>query len=319
LWVTTAPYSGDSGDTALSAGKKEIVMEKTEITKLPEGMSSEELDALTTGEEEPEVIAQEPATEEESPPAEESVEDETKPEETPVEEPEVELSETEQQLVAKDSVIGDFRRKLRDQELKNARLEGELEARKSTQTPKEESKSPLEIAEADYIKQYGNLDGFAMDGELYRQQRAFDDKQAAEKTAKTQEEQARNSMNRSVAELQSGELSPEKVGNGLDFKSVVALGQNYLDKADLLKIDLISRRDGIPAGVRKTYELCKQAILEANNEDTKLLQNAMKSKSQPKPKKPTDIDALTTEGEDTNTGGAETDTHNQSLINFLFD
>lgn len=297
--------------------------EKTEITALPEGMSSEELDALTTGEEEkkPEVIAQEvsDATEESSP-AEESVKDEKKAEEAAVEEePEVELSETEKQIVAKDAVIGDFRRKNRDLEIEKARLEGEIEARKSTQTTGEGPKSPLEIAEAAYIKEYGSLEGFAMNGELYRQQRAFDDKQVADKTAIKQEEQAITTMNRAVETLQAGDLSPEKVGDGLDFKSIVALGKNYVDKADLLKIEIISHRDGIEAGVRKTYELCKQAILAANNADTKLLQNAMKSKSQTKPKKTTDIDALTTGGEDENTGEAETDTHSQRLTNFMFD
>jgi len=323
------PFSDRLNETGygLSAGKKEIVMDKTEITSMPDGMSSEELDALTTGEEQetPEVIAQEAldATEEESLPAEESVKDETKPEETP--EPEPELSETEQQLVAKDSVIGDFRRKNRDLELEKARLEGELVARKSIQAPGE-PKSPLEIAEAAYIEQYGNLVGFAMDGQLYRQQKAFDDKQVADNTAKTEEERAITAMNKSIKDLQSGDLSPEKVGSGLDFRSIVELGKNYLDKADLYKIELISHRDGIPAGVRKTYELCKQAILEANNEDTKLLQNAMRSKPQPKPKepkpkepkKPTDIDALILEGEDEITGEAETDTHNQRLTNFIF-
>ena len=298
-------------------------MDKTEITSMPDGMTSEELDALTTGEEEekPEVIAD--ATAEESLPAEEPVKDETKLEETPViEEPE--LTETEQQLVAKDSKIGEFRRKNRDLELDNARMQGELEARKSIKAP-EEPKSPLEIAEAAYLEKYGNLEGFAMDGELYRQQRAFDDKQVAVKTAKTEEEQAITTMNKSIESLQSDELSPEKVGSGLDFRSIVELGKHYLDKADLYKIELISHRDGIPAGVRKTYELCKQAILEANNEDSKLLQNAMKSKSQPKPKetkepkKPIDIDALILEGEDAETGEAEKGTHNQRLTNFIFE
>ena len=289
--------------------------EKTEITNLPEGMSSEELDALTTGEEEekPEVLAQEAldATEEESPPAEEPVKDETKAEETTVDE--------KAEVDPKDAVIGDFRRKLRDEEIRTARLEGELEARKSIQAATgEKPKSPLEIAEAAYLEENSSLEGFAMNGELYRQQSAFDAKQVSDKTAKTQEEQAITTMNRSVAFLQAGDLSPEKVGAGLDFKSVVALGKNYIDKADLLKIEIISHRDGIDAGVRKTYELCKAAILAANNEDSKLLQNAINSKSQTKPKKATDIDALTTGGDDAIKGEAETDTHSQRLTNFVF-
>ena len=296
--------------------------EKTEITSMPEGMSSEQIDALTTGEEteKPEVIAQEAltATEKdvESAPAEESVKDE-KPEEEP-EEPE--LSETEQQLIAKDSKIGEFRRKNRELEIEKARLEGELQARKSLQTP-EETKSPLEIAEAKYFEENGNLEGFVMSGELYRQQKTYDDNQATEQTTKTQKEQALTTMNRAVDKLQSGDLSPETVGAGLDFKTVVAIGKNYVDEADIKKIEIVSHRYGVEAGVKKTYELCKQAILDANNEDTKLLQNAMRSKTQPKPKKETkatDIDALTTDGEDTDTGEAEEETHSQRLTNFIF-
>jgi len=279
--------------------------EKTEITSMPDGMSSEELDALTTGEE-PEVVAQE-ATEVESPPAEEP----------PVkEEPEPELSEYEKQLMAKDAKIGDFRRKNRDLEIEKAKLEGELQAR---QAPPESQKSPLEIAEAEYLEQYGSLDGFAMGGDLYRQQKAFEDKQVSEKTAKTDKEKALTTMDREVNSLQSGDLSPDKVGDGADFKSVIDLGKHYLYPSDLLKIEETSHRDGIPAGVRKTYELCKAAILAANNSDTTLLRNAMKVKSQPKPKeKPIDIDALTTEGNDAEQGEAEEDTHSQRLTNFIF-
>jgi len=295
--------------------------EKSEIAAMPEGMSSEELDALTTGEEveKPEVIAQEATTEEKPSLAEESVEKKDEKEVEEVKETvEKKAEEVEEKVDPKDAVIGDFRRRNRDLELEKARLEGELATRKSLQATDEKPKSPLEIAEADYLAQNGTLEGFAMNGELYRQQRNFDDKQAVEKTAKTQEEQAIFTMNKEVDSLQSGDLSPAKVGDGLDFKSVIALGKGYLDKADIMKIEITSHREGIPASVRKTYELCKQAVLAANNEDTKLLQNAI-SKSQTKPKKETtDIDALTTEDEDKIKGEAENDTPNQRIINFLF-
>lgn len=296
--------------------------EKTEITSMQDGMSSEDIDALTTGEEQekPEVLAQE-ATEQESPPAEESVKDETKPketEETPVEEPEPELSETEQQLRAKDSKIASMKHQNRELEIERARLEGELEARKSLQTPEEKPKSPLEIAEAAYLEINGTLEGFSMDGELYRKQRAFDDEQEAKQTAATEQEKKKTAMDRAVKSLQADELSVEKMGAGLDFNSVVGLGQHYLDKADMMKIEIVTNRDGVDAGVRKAYELCKAAILAANNSDSRLLQNAIESKSQPKPKKQTDIDALTTEGEDADTGEAEEDTHSQRLTDFIF-
>ena len=316
-------------DTALSAGKKEIIVDKDEITKMPQGMSSEELDALTTGEEveEPEVLAQEAldATKEESSPAEETVEKE--PEEKVEEEPKVEpekepeLSESEQQIVAKDAKIGEFRRKNRDLELDKARLQGELETRKELQVETRETpKSPLELAEKAYIEETGSLDGFAMSGALYRQQRDFDNAQAATKTATEKEEQSKIDMDRSVKSLQNDEMSVDKMGDGLDFNSVVGLGQHYLDKADLLKIEIVSKRDGIEAAAKKAYEICKQAILDANNSDSKLLKDAI-SKAQTKPKvkkKPTDIDALTTEDEE-KTGEAEagTQTDNQRLSNFI--
>ncbi len=294
--------------------------EKSEITNLPEGMSSEELDALTTGEEVEKTdeagLAKEAleATEEESSPAEEPVKDEKTEEEAPEEEkPEVD---------PKDAVIGDFRRQNRELDLKNARLEGELEARKSMATTAAEPvKSPLEKAEAAYVEENGDLDGFAMNGELYRQQRAFDDEKVAKKSATEKEEQSQTTMARSVTALQQGEFSAEKVGAGLDFNSIVSLGQGYLDKADLMKIEIISTRDGVEAATRKAYELCKDAILAAGNEDSKLLKNAINiqsKKSQTKPKKEkTDIDALTTEGEET-PGETETDTASKRLVDFIF-
>lgn len=306
-------------------------MDKDEITKLPDGMSSEELDNFTTSEDEEseqtdENLAQEAldatATEEESSddPAEESVTDETAAEET--EETVSESDEKKAKVDPKDAVIGDFRRqvrerdiKLREQEIETARLQGELTARKSMQTEAEAPiKSPLDLAEEAWLKDPdndGTLDDFAMTGKLYREQRVFD-KAADSKTAEgKQTDTASIAMDKSVKALQADEFSSEKAGEGLDFKTVVALGQRYLDEADLLKIKITSDRDGVDAGVRKAYGLCKDAILAAGNEDSKLLQNAIdikgKSKSQPKPKKkPTDIDALTTEGEDTNTGEAET-------------
>lgn len=305
-------------------------MDKDEITKMPQGMSSEELDALTTGEEieQPEVSAQEVATEE-TPPAEESVETEAEkvakeaieekpPVEEKPEEPEAELSEVEKQLIAKDSVIGGMRRKNRDLELKFAKIEGELEARKSIQVEaKAPEKSPLELAEADYFEQNSSMTGFAMDGGLYRKQKAFDDKQAAEKAAAAQSEQATTVTGRTAEKLQADDFSVEKVGEGLDFNTVVGIGQHYLDKADLMKIQIVNDRDGNEVALRKTYELCKEAILAANNTDSQLLKIAIsKSQTKPKTEKP-DIDALTTKGEDENKGEAEKGTQDNRLYEFV--
>lgn len=307
-------------------------MEKSEITEMPEGMSSEALDKLTTEGDVEQTkdadLAQEAldATEESSPAGESAAPPtqsvrragDVAAEET---EEEPELSETDQQLRAKDSKIAAMKHSNRDLELDNARLQGELEARKSLGVKTEEVKSPLEIAEAAYSEENeGSTDGFAVNGELYRLQKAFEDKQDADKTEASGYERSKTAMDRSVASLQTGELSVEKVGEGLDFHSVVGLGKNYLDKADLMKIEIVSQRDGVDAAVKKTYELCKQAILGANNTDTKLLQNALavKGKPQTKPKKkePTDIDALTTGGEDTS--AVEQETHSKRLTDFIF-
>jgi hypothetical protein len=315
-------------------------VEKSEITKMPEGMSSEELDELTTdetvaddavvssSEAKPDEakLAQEAldATGAESPPAGESVEDDT----TTTERAEEETPKGEEKPEAdpKDAVIGDFRRKLRDQELETARLQGELQARKDLQTKAEEPppKSPLELAEAAYIEENGDLDGFAMTGSLYRQQKAFDDEQAAKKAATKEQTQTSNAGVQAENELQQGDLSVEKMGEGLDLQSVAKVGQKYLTRGDTVDIaDMVQTR-GYAAALKETYKRMRARTLEAGGEDAKILQNAIKNakkgKSQTKPKKQgnTDIDALTTEGEDEVKGEAETtETHSQRLANFI--
>ena len=315
--------------------------EKSEITNLPEGMSSEELDNFTTGEDAEQTgdseLAQEAldATElEESSPAEESVEtdDETKPAEEKTSEPE----EKKPDVDPKDAVIGGMRREAREAkerahaaELKSARLEGELEARKSvqakTETPVE--KSPLEIAEAAYIEENGDLEGFAMNGELYRKQRAFD-KTADEKVATTDKHQQVNaSAIQAETDLQEGDLSTGKMGQGLDLQTVAGIGTAYLTKGDRLDIaDMVQTR-GSKTALKEAYRIMVRRTLAADNEDSKLLQNAINTskkkvtKTQTKPNKEQgkpDIDALTTEGEDADTGEAETDTHSNRLTNFIF-
>lgn len=304
--------------------------EKTEITNLPEGMSSEELDALTTGEESEQTednLAQEAldatATKEESSPAEESVEDETT-EET---EEEASVEKEKPEVDPKDAVIGDFRRKLRDQELETARLEGELKARKSIQTTTEApEKSPLEIAEAAFAEaNEGSLEGFAMDGELYRKQRAFDKVADAKAATAEKQSQVNTVAIQAETDLQEGDLSAEKMGQGLDLQTVEGIGNQYLTRGDRLDIvDMIKTR-GSKSALKEAYKIMVRRVLAANNEDSKLLQNAIdakgKSKTQPKPKKPkgqTDIDALITEGEDVDTGEAETETVSKRLTDFVF-
>ncbi len=314
-------------------------MDKTEITELPEGMSSEELDRFTTGEEieqTDETLAQEALdatatdteTESSDTPAEESAADKTAAEDDKSEQEkttESELSETDQQLRAKDSKIASMKHENRDLAIEKARLEGQLEARESIATKAEApEKSPLEIAEAAYIEEKGDLEGFAMNGDLYRQQRAFD-KAADEKTATTDsQQQGSNTAIQAENELQEGDLSSEKMGQGLDLKTVEGIGNQYLTRGDRLDVlDMVKTHGSKPA-LKEAYKIMIRRTLAAGNEDSKLLQNAInikgkiKSKSQPKPKKePINIDALTTEGEDGITGEAEAETHSSRLANFI--
>ncbi len=304
--------------------------EKTEITNLPEGMSSEELDKLTTEDESDDTgLAEEAlaATEDESSPAEESVEtDETKKaeEETPAKEEKPEADE-KPEVDPKDAVIGGMRRDNRDLRIEKARLEGELEARKSLQTTTEPPpKSPLEIAEAAYIEENGDLDGFAMSGKLYREQKAFDDKQAVDRATTDGQQQVNNTAIQAENELQEGDLSAEQMGQGLDLQTVAGIGTQYLTAGDKLDIANLVKTHGGKAALKTAYKVMVRRTLAASNEDSKLLQNAINikagKKSQPKPKKPKgkpDIDALTTEGEDEVKGEAETETRSKRLLDFL--
>ncbi len=312
---------------------------KSEITNLPEGMSSEELDKLTTGEDVEQVedteLAQEAldATDEKSSPAEESVDtDETDTEEKTSEEEDKSKTEadTKVKVDPKDAVIGEKRRENRELALENARLEGQLEARKELQTTKDETsvpKSPLEIAEAAWLADPDNvdsLDGFAMNGDLYRKQRTFDKEQDAKETAIRDKKQSDNTLNQAVETLQTGDLSVAKTGQGLDLQSVSAIGEKHLTKGDMVDIKDIAESRGKTAAIKEAYKIMVRRTIAAGGEDAKLIKNAIntksKSKSQTKPEKTKeklDIDALTTEGDDTDTGEAETDTQSQRLANFV--
>lgn len=293
---------------ALSAGKKENIVDKEEITNLPEGMTSEELDALTTGEDPPEKVEQDLAQEAlnaTDSPAEETV-SETEEEE---------LSEDQQQLRAKDSKIASQKHELKERDLENARLLGQIEARKELAAPEVPVKSPLEIAEAAYLEEHDDLEGFAMSGKLYRVQKAFEDEQTATKVAASEQTRGNNAAVQAEDELLTGELSEEQRGKGLDLKTVTGIGKQYLTRGDILDIQDTAQSRGEKAALKVAYDRMVQRTLAAGNEDSKLLKSAI-SKSQTKPKKEkTGIDALTTAGEEK--GEAEEDTHSSRLANFV--
>lgn len=295
--------------------------DKTEIMNLKAGMSSEELDAFTTEGEEDDTLTKEVATDEtpagESASEEKTVEVEEKPEEKPEEE-----TYEQTQLRAKDQKIASVKREKHELELENARMQGELKARQELQKSEAPVKSPLQKAKEAYIAENDNLEGFTMTVDLYEEQEAFKEEKRIKQASADKAAESQNATGNFVEELQSEEISAEKVGKGLDFKSVVLSGQHYLDQADLMKIQLVSKSKGQKAGLKKAYDLCKEAILAQNedNHDKILLKAAIVQagkKSQTKPKEKTDIDALTTEGEDAPTGEAEKETVNPRLANFL--
>jgi hypothetical protein len=312
------------------------VSDKDKIMEMPEGKSSEEIDAIMMegeeGEEEfkaDQNLAQEAleATEAESP-AEKSVEDEKAEEETPeakeevvVEESSEKLSEEQQQLRAKDSKIASMKHQTRDLELENAKLQGELQARKElqTQTVTESPKSPLELAEAAYIKEFGELpeEGLPMSSDLYRKQKAFDDEQAAKTASTDNQQRVSNAGIQAESELQTGELSAEQMGQGLDLQTVAGIGTQYLTKGDRVDIADIVQARGSKAGLKEAYNIMVRRTLAAGNEDSKLLQNAIAIKAKGKTvtqkktlKTEKDVDELTTEGE------AESEEINPRLAGF---
>lgn len=326
-------------DTALSAGKKEIVVDKSEIKEMPEGKSSEEIDAIMMEGEEVDEINQPDKVEEkentdlakealeeaaqESSPAEESVETEVEPkaedETTAEEKPKPEVD-------PKDAVIGDFRRKLRDKELENARLEGELKARSDLKKPEvvvEEKKSPLEVAEAEYIEEFGDLKGFAVSSNVLREELAFRDERTATEAAVSNKKTSDNNLQRAAEELQEDEFSPQKAGEGLDLQSMTKIGEKHLTEGDLVDIANTAKQKGLKVAVKQYYQKMVDRTLASGGKDAKLLQAAIdakkgKSQTEPEKKKKTDIDALITDGEDDNTGEAEQETHSRQLTNFVF-
>lgn len=295
--------------------------DKTEIMNLKAGMSSEALDVFTTEGEEDDTLTKEVATGE-TPAGESASEDvEEKVEQKPEEKPEEETYE-QTQLRAKDQKIASEKKVSRALELENARLQGELKARQELQKPEAPVKSPLQKAKEAYIAENDNLEGFTMTVDLYEEQESFKEEKRIKQASADKAAESQNATGNFVEELQSEEISAEKVGKGLDFKSVVLPGQHYLDQADLMKIQIVTKSKGQKAGLKKAYDLCKEAILAQNedNHDKILLKAAIVQagkKSQTKPKKEkTDIDALTTEGEDDPTGEAEKHTINPKLAEF---
>ena len=319
---------------------------------MEQGKTEEEIDAIMMeGEEEAEEtaddsLAQEAldATEEESSPAEESVSEDKPPEkkmskmnsdeldaalteETSEEETaKEEVVEEKPEVDPKDAVIGGFRKKNRELELANAKLEGKMETlaeiQKTEVKPVELSPIEKKMKEQD-VESVEELDLTPAEALILgKQETAWDQKQAETKTSTDTESQANVTSNRIEEALQEGELSEVKMGKGLDLNSVVHIGVQYLNDQDKKLIANITTTKGEAAALVELYKVSVKRTLAIGNDDSKVLQIAInaRKKSQAKPKKePIDIDKLTTEDEDVDIdkGEAETVGSHSRLLSFM--
>ena len=179
---------------------------------------------------------------------EEPTEDAVDAEETEVEE----TDDEEVQVDPKDAKIGEFRRKNRDLEIANAKLEGELEARKDLSKPVAEVvKSPLELAEEAYIEEYGELpaEGVPMTSKLYSEQLKFD----AEQSSKPAASPENGGLDVAIDLLQNGKLSVEKMGKGRDFESVLSQADEVLTRGDVVDIKDFTAKHGKVKGLEESY------------------------------------------------------------------
>ena len=365
-------------------------MDKSEIEEMEEGKSSEEIDALTTEDDDKVVddadLAEEAleATDDSSPVEkpqrrvsqmssedlddlfEEEEAEKEKPEAKPDEKPEKkvskmssdeldelfdeddekadkpkeepakkeELSETDQQLRAKDSKIASMKHTAKELELDKVRLETELEVRKELQAEaktQEEPKSPLDIAKEEHLAEFGDLDDFKFTVDLYEKNEVFKAEQAKVKTAKAEQAKVKTATdntarinvesNRAAESLQSGELSETVMGKGLDLKSVSAIGDKFLSEGNLLDLKNINATKGTEAALKAAYKIMVRAIIQNGGEEAKTLALAINArKSQAKPKKEKQREVGKSEKEEVDEGEPKKEKvaiTNPNLSNFL--
>lgn len=181
--------------------------------------------------------------------------------------------ETDTKPDPKDAVIGEYRRKARDAELETARLRGQIEATQTQVKPTE--KSPIELAAE---QQEVSVDDVEISGALYKKQRAWEKKQDAAETEQAAAKD-RTALGQRSFQTASVEFSTAKVGVGLDLKTVIEMGEQYLTPGD--KLDISRAKDPM----KLAYQRCKRAILDSGTEEATLLQqriDAHKSKAKDK-------------------------------------
>ena len=164
-------------------------------------------------------------------------------------------SEEEEQVPA--AVVGGLRRRTRAAELEAAELRGQLTA---TTTAPAAEKSPLVLAAEE---QGVPVDEVIIDGALYQKQEAFKEKQTVAKSEKTATAE-RAAVGRESQKQAEIEYSTEKMGEGLDFETIVAMGGKYLTEGD--KLDIVNGGDKC---AQTLYKRCRRGIAASGGADAK--------------------------------------------------
>lgn len=296
--------------------------DKDNVMELPEGKTSEEIDAIMMEDEEPLEVDEidDPNLAEEALKATETPVDKPADDEVSVVEKvaeEVVSSETDQQLRAKDAKIASMKHTNRELEIDRAKMQGRLEVMEEMgSAAKEVQKSPLEIAmEAEGIDDPDDLE---KPYSVMVAQQKWEKEQEQISASKVKQVNDNTVSSQLQNELQDGELSEKQMGQGLDLKTVSGIGIQYLTEGDKLNIKRTVERRGNKAALMEAYTTMVQRTIAAGNEDSKLLQNAINVKGKTVTKKTlkteTNIDDLTTEGEKS---GIEQETVSKKLEGFV--
>lgn len=201
---------------------------------------------------------------EDTPPAEEKPEAEPKEEADP-----------------KDAVIGEFRRDNREMRERLGKIEAEnveLKQKLESQVqPQQKEESPLEKAEKAYKDEYGNLDGFNVSGDLYRQQRAWEKDQEAKATETEQQKKVVQQTNLDAADLNK----PSMKEAGVDAETVLRFANRFLTDGDRLDI-----RNAGPDMFKKAYSTALMRLSHSDDPEAQKMMNRIKTyqSSQDKPK-----------------------------------
>ena len=186
----------------------------------------------------------------------------------------------------KDAVIGEMRRdrrELREQLAEQAKV---IEGLKNPPPPPE--RSPLDkLAEEDPDGTPGTQTLLAQ-SKWEQKQREAASTQATEQADKATTQQATTTRDEAIAagQLTAAEtFSEAKVGKGVDFETVIAMGEKYLTEGEKLDI-----RTADAGKVWDTaYRICRRAVLQSGKPEAKTLRsriNAHKAAGgkDPKPK-----------------------------------